>query len=520
MRVRCVRRCLLLLVLTLLAEKGRVLAAEPRDEASVVVNWNKVLRVSKTEATLQVVVMPPLRRGSLIHDRIFGALHDLQADDVRFATWFPYPKLAVAELEPPRDGKTFWDFTLIEPIVVDFFQATAGHPAIVNFSTIPQWMFKTQRPVAYPSDPDQVTWTYEQGTELRDPSMKELGDYYARVVSWLVNGGFEDEYGKWHASNHHFKAGYWEVLNEIELEHRMTPETYTHVYDSIVEAIRREVPGMKFVGLALAGTSPNGSFLRKDPRYFEYFLDRRNHKPGVPIDMISYHCYTLTSPDQDPELQQYSVFDQAEAFLSLVRYIDSIRERLSPDTRTTIDEIGTALPDDFFQSRPDYVFKPIPDSYWNLSAAVFAYLYVGLARLGIDMAGESQLVGYPTQFPCVTMLDWSTGRPNARYWVLKLLRDNFGPGDRIVDTDVEMPSIPPGLRTHIVGQGFMTRDNKRKILLINKRNRSFKVSLPEVRGSRVDYVDVSTGFNPIASVRAAGKSLSLRGWEVAVVTLP
>ena len=34
--------------------------------------------VSKTTATLQVVVNPPLRRGSPIHDNAFRALHDIQ----------------------------------------------------------------------------------------------------------------------------------------------------------------------------------------------------------------------------------------------------------------------------------------------------------------------------------------------------------------------------------------------------------------------------------------------------------
>ena len=90
----------------------------------------------------------------------------------------------LAELEPPKDGKTSWDFSLIDPMMEDFMNAQAGHSVMINFSTIPQWMWKTPKPVAYPSDPDQVDWSYEQGTQLRDPSMKEVADYYARLVSW------------------------------------------------------------------------------------------------------------------------------------------------------------------------------------------------------------------------------------------------------------------------------------------------------------------------------------------------
>src|SRR5205807_5927268 len=119
--------------------------------------------VSKTTATLQVVVNPPLRPGSAIHDRVYSELQRSGADYVRYVPWLPYPKLGVAELQPPTKEKTSWDFSLIDPMTIDFLNATKGHPVILNFSTIPQWMFKTPKPVAYPADPDQVTWDYTQG---------------------------------------------------------------------------------------------------------------------------------------------------------------------------------------------------------------------------------------------------------------------------------------------------------------------------------------------------------------------
>src|SRR2546425_10827613 len=73
--------------------------------AKVAAHWDKVTGVSKTTATLQVVVNPPLRRGSPIHDAAHKSLRDIQADYVRYVPWLPYPKLAVAELEPPANGK-------------------------------------------------------------------------------------------------------------------------------------------------------------------------------------------------------------------------------------------------------------------------------------------------------------------------------------------------------------------------------------------------------------------------------
>ena len=72
---------------------------------------------------------------------------------------------------------------------------------------------------------------------------------------------------------------------------------------------------------------------------------------------------------------------------------------------------------------------------------MFAYLYAGLAEQGIDVLGASQLVGYPTQFPSVTLLDWNTGLPNARYRILELLHNNFGPGDRPAKVSYKSPDV-------------------------------------------------------------------------------
>jgi len=58
--------------------------------------------------------------------------------------------------------RTSWNFDLIDPLMEDFMQATKKNSVIINFSTIPQWMFDTPTPVTYPSDPNQVDWSYEQ----------------------------------------------------------------------------------------------------------------------------------------------------------------------------------------------------------------------------------------------------------------------------------------------------------------------------------------------------------------------
>ena len=480
-----------------------VAIAAAAETATVKVDWSRVQSECRTTPTLQVVVNPPLRRGSPIHDEAFAELRRLGADYVRYVPWLPYPKLAVAELAPPANGKTSWDFSLIDPMTEDFLEATKGHPVILNFSTIPQWMFRTPKPVTYPDDPDQPAWTYTQGTELRDPTMKELGDYYARLVSWYMNGGFTDEYGKRHESGHHYIIDYWEVLNEVDFEHSMTPEQYTARYDAIVSAIRKVAPKMRFVGLALAAPS-------NEPEMFEYFLNPKHHKPGIPLDMISYHFYATPSSDETPEVQQFTFFDQADRFLATVRYVESIRKRLSPQTKTTIDEIGSILPDDGRQGRPDYKFKPFPASYWNLSGALYAYLYGELASLGIDVAGESQLVGYPTQFPSVSMVDWTTGTGNARLRVLQLIKDNLGPGDKVVAASTGSPAL--------YAKGFSHPDGQKSLLLVNRRDPRIAVKLPSP-ATRIEVVDQTTGGAPPAWQTINGGTITLNGLAVAIVTL-
>jgi hypothetical protein len=44
------------------------------------IDWSRTVRISQTTPTLQVVVNPPLRRGTSVHDNAFKALHDLGAD--------------------------------------------------------------------------------------------------------------------------------------------------------------------------------------------------------------------------------------------------------------------------------------------------------------------------------------------------------------------------------------------------------------------------------------------------------
>lgn len=491
-----------LLLLTLCLAAPCVVAAD--QPIKVQVRWDRVLSVSRTEPTLLFGSSPMTVRGAPLHDAILQRVKDLGANDVRYTgTGYLFPHMGIAELQPPTAMKTYWDFSQIDPLVEDAMGALKGHPVVLNFTTIPEWMFKTAKPVAYPADPNKLDWDYEQGSQLRDPTLHEVADYYSRLVSWYVKGGFTDELGRWHASGHHYRVDYWEVFNEPDIEHGFSVEAYTRLYDAVVEAIHKVSPKTKFVGIS-------HSYIGAHPEYITYFLNPANHKPGIPLDMISYHFYAVPNSDEPPEAQQFTYFDQADRFLEDVGYIEAIRKMLSPQTGTMVNEIGTMLPDDWAQTRPDYVFKPIRPSYWNLSAATFAYVFVGLARLGIDAAGESSIPNAPGMWPSIAMLDWNTAQPNARYWVLKLLIDNVRPGDKLVETSADSG--------YVATQAFVSPQGKRKLLLINKREREFEVELPGAQYARVEQLDLATGSNPPASSAIVASKFKLGGFGVAVVT--
>ena len=475
--------------------------APPSTAKDVVIRWNTTTMVNQTTPTLQLVVNPHLLPDDPLGTAALSAVRALGPDYMRYQAWIPYPKLAVAELQPPTRQSTSWDFSLIDPIIDNVLSATKGHPTVMDFSTIPQWMFVTDAPVPYPSDPNQPTWDYEQGTQLRDPTNTEVADYYRRLADWYVNGGFTDENGVWHQSGHHYQFPVWEVLNEPDLEHGTSAEDYTRRYDAIVDALRSVSPDTKFMGLSLGLPAAHLDFIR-------YFLDPSNHLPDTPIDYISYHFYAVPALGETADTWQYTLFQQADSFLDTVRSVEAIRKQLAPNTHTDIDELGAILPTD----APPGIGPTPPVIWWNASAAVHAYFYIQLARMQIDIVGEAQLIGFPSQYPTLTMIDWTTNRPNPRFWALKLLKESFHPGDKIVAT-----GLTARIASDVEAQAFVT-PSARKLLLINKRNRAITVALPDASDAAVLTVDSQSAQGPARILFIQSGKITLQPFAVTVVT--
>jgi hypothetical protein len=432
-------------------------------------------------------------------------MHQLAASDARLALWYPYPRLAVAEILPPTPTHTFWDFSYMDPLVHDFFTATAGRLSVLSIATIPQWMIGGDTP-SVPADPDTPVWNYEKGSNLRDAGFGEISEYYARVAAWYMKGGFRDELGARHVSGYHYKPEYWEVFNEPEYEHNFSPQQYTRIYDAITRRLHRVDHGLKFTGMSLAVPD-------KGEAFFKYFLDHSHHAVGARLDAISYHFYALGKDGETPDQQATSFFAQANQFLGTVQKIEAVRHQLSPATQTQLNEIGCIAAGDQGDGADKMSGRDISSSYWSLCGAMFGYLAGRLAGLGIQVVGASQLLGYPSQYPSVSLLDWTTGLPNPRYRALQLLIDNLAPGDGLIGQPIN--------DSRLYVQAIRKRDGRRMILLVNKTAGDVEVSVGAVGGQRMKsklsrdvHVDIMTGSSPPSAQDIKSDRVMLHGFSV------
>ena len=397
-----------------------------------------------------------------------------------------------------------------------------------------------------------------------DPTGKQAGEYFSRIIAWYTKGGFTDELGVHHRSGHHFRWTNWEVLNEIDEGSPMlcpdlhAPGTkaenftecarrYTLFYDGVVSTIQREHAdlNLEYHGVALALPLVTGSEV-----FWTYFLDRRNHQPDIPLDYISYHWYG-SGPGANPK--SWQPFAQADALLEEAAKIQAIVNRLSPDTKVNVDEIGSIGGCNFGNVTEH------GDERWfeNAIGAVFAYTYAKLAQLGVEIMAASQLMawGSPSvsdrqiwpagkgpygsldqkDFPCVTMLNWADGTGTARFWVLKLLIDGLGGADTqktLLRTNITVAAPSPGATVpaeSVFAQAFAVRPSGRPmaqpskvLLLVNKMNSTVNVSVDGAAGKRTSWVDDLSGHSmvPYASaIVPSDGSIQLRGYAVELIHL-
>ncbi len=502
-----------LLAMAFLSHAGAQVSAAQVDIAA---QWDHVTRTSVTVPTTQHLANAFTVRSSTLNKRLLADLRDLHTDDTRLQLWFSVPLQAIPELRAPTATQAFWDFTYVDPVVEDFFANTEGKRHI-NVGTIPRWMFNVPA-IQLPTNPTGSSYQYAEGTKgdlLKDPTGRQFGEYQARIVAWYTQGGFTDELGKFHKSPYHHKIDYWGVMNEPSLENHLTPEQYTRLYDQTVIAIRKIDPHMEFFGPEIVGASYVIPFAT-------YFLNPKNHDPAaLPIKWFSMHNYILS--DNNPADWQKAYFtgpadqfgDTAAAFVDRLRAVMKVRDELSPKTEIAIDELGTfdlVNPGDNV-AQADEPYSAYNPLYWVATGGNWAANFIAAERLGIPLISMTQMVGAPTQSESCSMIDWDTAAPNAHYWVLYLVDENFGPGDKLVSTTSPSPDI--------VAQASITARG-RKLLLVNTSDHAVPVALSGVFAAgllKAQIVDEASGENPPRTDHLAGPSIQLAPFAVAVVSI-
>lgn len=510
----------ILLVFLLLTRFGTSTLSERyanEPESRLCVNWENVVAISNTTATLQVVVNPILNtRTSPVAWKLFDYLHDLNADLVRYVPWYPYPKIGVAELEPPDNETqaTSWDFTYIQQQFYDTFQAVTsnrGKRIIINFSTQPAWMFNTTD-WSYDRNINRANWHYANGHWVPETTQL-VAEYYGRLASWILHGSFVDEFGREINGGPAYgdRVTHWEVFNEPTGEHSLSWTIYNEMYDAIVQEIRRVADPnhqIKFVGMALIGHT--------NWEWWRGFLTLDNHHPAVRDAVTggyaSFHWYGHVGSRTDVSTFE-KTFEQLKKFLADMDQIVALRDELSPTTKLSLDEAGVIPPDD-----NDMSADASPPIYYNMVAGVYTALWCELSVKGVDIVGSSQFCGCPAipswdipnrQYPGVSMTNWTTGDGNPRYWALKLILKYFGPGDQIMETSY--------MHEQLYIQARITKHEERALIIVNKSSHDQFLVLSDVTGSIVHVVDGSTHDGPWKEFRLLTKTVMLKPFAVVVV---
>ena len=115
-----IKLCILMTILwrlTLATLQSPLKSQANADPIVIDVSWTTHGYDLHTIPTLQVVSNPLVsRQFSPVHEQIFANLKELHAKYARYAVWFPYPKLSVAELDPPSGlfqcGNVGHDFSI------------------------------------------------------------------------------------------------------------------------------------------------------------------------------------------------------------------------------------------------------------------------------------------------------------------------------------------------------------------------------------------------------------------------
>ena len=129
---------------------------------------------------------------------------------------------------------------------------------------------------------------------------------------------------------------------------------------------------------------------------------------------------------------------------------------------------------------------------------------------------ELPALGFQPNFPSVTMLNWTTGEGTAKYWTSKLLIETAGIGS---DQAVVTHTTDVGDQ-NVFSQAFIGKNNRRWVLIVNKRFADVSVTLPECVNGRMLTVNEASAFGPAIETTLTSTQITLSPFAVAVIHMP
>ena len=454
---------------------------------TVQVDWGAApVATASTAATIEVDCCEPfLTRDPAAHVNGGGpfgsyttAMQDLGAEFVRWAPWYVYPRVVVMELEPPdctaATPATNWNSEHFDAVTADFMAAVCGpqaalgkceHSVAIQIATSPSWVWNNgtdpktlpENPWDYPSGD---MGAYNKGSTLVDETCRPLAEYVSRVVSHYTAGGHNDSCNHWHPSGLHYN---WSIVSFYnENEHRMGGPRYTRCWDQLRPLIEKISPGTTLEGPETVSSS-NEVGAGNSGDYLDYFLDPKNHADKRAPELLSFHWgVNGGTPDQ-----YNAAIAQVDTIVNgHVKPLVALRDKVAPKTEMVLNEYIFFVsdwcdPDDarrLFEAYGDLKSDPKQSQQliatnrcpnwadsrangsavgvnrqtlgWSASAAHFAYGYARLALQGFKYVGLDDLAcgPWPDNEPAVTGIDWQTGEPMARFFVVRQLVTALGAG--------------------------------------------------------------------------------------------
>ena len=114
------------------------------------------------------------------------------------------------------------------------------------------------------------------------------------------------------------------------------------------------------------------------------------------------------------------------------------------------------------------------------------------------------------------MLNWTTGEGTAKYWVTKLLIETAD-----IDNDQAVITKTNDINEeYIFSQAFIGKNNRRWVLIVNKRYANIDIVLPQSIGGIMKTIDEQSGFGPAVETTLTSNNITLNPFSVSIIYMP